>query len=368
MTGACADCLRRPWLLRALAGHLDPVRSEISQILSLNDEDLVAAVGGRKRRELARRLANLDPAELRHEAERAHTSAICRCHPFYPEHLRDLPNPPAVLFVAGKLERFFVAAVGENVAIVGSRRTSSYGIDMARSLGRRLAASGLPVISGMAMGIDSAAHQGALAAQPAAAHLATEPPTLAVLPGPAHEPYPRSARALHRRLLATSVAISEIPPDTPVRAWMFLARNRIIAGLAAMTIVVEAGERSGALLTAHFAAELGRPVGAVPGRVTTAQAAGPNRLLAHGAHVITGAQDVLDLVFEAGTRIACTDARPKLSGAPLALLQAIEAGHDTAGALVRAGIVSDPPLGALAELELEGYVRRGAGGRFTVTP
>jgi DNA processing protein len=149
---------------------------------------------------------------------------------------------------------------------------------------------------------------------------------------------------------------------------MFLARNRIIAGLAAMTIVVEAGTRSGALLTARFAAELGRPIGAVPGRVTTPEAAGPNRLLAHGAHVVTDAQEVLDLLFEAGARIAPTDDRPELTGPPLAMLQAIEAGHDTPAALVREGIVSEPPLAALAALELDGYVRRQAGGRFTVVP
>jgi DNA processing protein len=149
---------------------------------------------------------------------------------------------------------------------------------------------------------------------------------------------------------------------------MFLARNRIIAGLGAMTIVVEAAPDSGALLTARHAAELGRPIGAVPGRITAPQAAGPNRLIGDGAHVVCSAQDVLDLLFEAGTRPAPADDRPGLSAELKSLLAAIEAGHDTAAALLRHGVVAEQGLAALASLELAGYVRRGAGGRFTIMP
>ena len=149
---------------------------------------------------------------------------------------------------------------------------------------------------------------------------------------------------------------------------MFLARNRIIAGLAAMTIVVEADRESGAMLTTRHAAELGRPIGAVPGRVTAPQAAGPNHLIAGGAQVICSAQDVLDRLFEAGTRTAPADDRPGLSAELSSLLAAIAAGHDTAAALLRHGVVAEQGLAALASLELAGYLRRGAGGRFTVMP
>jgi DNA processing protein len=211
----------------------------------------------------------------------------------------------------------------------------------------------------MASGIDSAAHRGALAVRG---------PTIAVLPGSADKPYPRSSAGLHRQVLECGSAVSELPGDVDVRSWMFLARNRIIAGLAAMTVVVEAAPESAALLTARHAAELGRPVGAVPGRVTTRQADGPHQLIRRGAHVICGAQDVLDLLFEAGSRIASFDDRPELDSDLRGLLAAIEEGHDTPGALLREGRLPREGLAALAALELAGYVRRGAGGRFTVVP
>ena len=210
----------------------------------------------------------------------------------------------------------------------------------------------------MALGIDSAAHAGALEAGR---------PTVAVLPTSADRPYPPGKRALYRRIVAGGAAVSELGPGTAVWRWMFPARNRIIAALAAMTVVVEAGERSVALVTARLARGIGRPVGAVPGRVTTPQAAGPNGLLAAGACLVRGPQDVLDHVFGAGERTAREPRRqPRAELAPL--LAAIAEGHETAAALVRAGFEPDRGLAALAELELGGFVRRGAGGRFTVLP
>jgi DNA processing protein len=164
MTGACAACLRRTWLLRELGGHLEPVRREIAELLLLEDEDLIAAVGGRERGRLARELLALDPTRLEREAEEAGLAMICRCDPAYPARLHDLPNPPAVLHVAGGLDRFLRTAASDPVAIVGSRRGSAYGVGVARSLARGLSAAKVPVISGMAAGIDTAAHEGALSA------------------------------------------------------------------------------------------------------------------------------------------------------------------------------------------------------------
>jgi DNA processing protein len=230
---------------------------------------------------------------------------------------------------------------------------------VARSLGQGLGRAGVTVLSGMAHGIDSASHTGALDAGA---------PTVAVLPGPANRAYPAGRRALHRRLVATGAAVSELPPGCSVWRWMFPARNRIIAALAAMTIVVEAGERSGALLTAGFAKALGRPVGAVPGQVTMTQAAGPNQLLATGATVVRGAQDVLDALFGAGARTAIAADRAELAGELALLLAAIASGHDTAAALVRAGVGPEQGLAALVSLELGGYVRREPGGRYSVIP
>jgi DNA processing protein len=335
------------------------VRAEIEQLLALSPADLIAAVGGRRRTDLERALARFDAGAARRQARAAGLELICRCDEAYPVRLAQLPSAPAVLHVAGGLDRFLASAAADPVAIVGARRASAYGVDAARSLGRGLGSAGVTVVSGMAFGIDSAAHAGALS---------VGGPTVAVLPGPADSPYPRARRALYRQLIESGAAVSELPGGSTVRRWMFTARNRIVAALAAMTVVVEAGARSGALLTAAFARGLDRPVGAVPGRITAPQAVGPNGLLARGACLVRGPQDVLDAVFGAGARTARTDDRPELDSDQRALLRAIADGQDTAAALSRAGVALEQGLAELATLELAGYIRRGPGGRFAVLP
>lgn len=359
MSQACRSCLARSWLLERLGGHLDTARSQIGALLALDDAELIAAVAGRDRLDVERDLEALDPTQMLDRAARHGVETLCRCDPTYPAPLLALPAPPAVLHVAGGRETFLRSAASEPVAIVGSRRASDYGLEMARSLGRALAVAGLPVVSGMARGIDTAAHQGALQCGP----------TIAVLPGPAERPYPAGQRGLHRAILAAGgVAISELPCGAAVRRWGFLARNRLIAGLSTITVVVEAGEGSGALVTSDWAGELGRAVGAVPGRVTSTQARGPNALLAQGACVIRHAQDVLDCVYGAGVRCARAAERIALSADASRLLEAL--GHElpTRAALDAAGIPAAEGLGVLAELELGGWIRRGPGGSFTVIP
>ena len=355
---ACDQCTARSWLVGRLAGHLEKARSRIEHVLALEDEELITAVGGRQQSCVRRELERLDVDQVRSRALAAGLDTVCGCDPAYPPGLRALSAPPAVLYVAGGLGRAVDLLFGEAVAIVGSRRASPYGLDVARSLGRGLAVTGITVVSGMALGIDAAAHAGAIDA---------DRPTVAVLPISPDCPYPPGKRALYRRILADGAAVSELGPGVGVWRWVFPARNRIIAALAAMTVVVEAGERSGALVTARLARGIGRPVGAVPGRITTPQAAGPNCLLAAGACMVRGPQDVLDHLFGAGERTAREPTRPV--PAELApLLAAIAEGHDTAAALARAGFEPDGGLAALAALELEGFVKRGAGGRFRVVP
>jgi DNA processing protein len=356
---ACDGCMARSWLVGRLAGHLELARGRIEQVLALDDDALVMAIGGRGKAHLEREFETVDLDEVRSRALAAGLETVCGCDSAYPPGLRALAAPPAVLYVAGGLGRVVDLLGGEPVAIVGARRATPYGLDVACSLGRGLAVAGVTVVSGMAHGIDSAAHAGALDAGM---------PTVAVLPGPADRPYPAGKRALHRRIVAGGAAVSEIPPGTSVWRWMFAARNRIIAALAAMTVVVEAGERSGSLVTARLARGIGRPVGAVPGRVTTPQAAGSNALLAGGcAHVVRGPQDVLDHLFGAGERVVREERREPPAELRL-LLQAIAEGHETAAALARAGFEPDRGFAALAALELEGFVRRGPGGRFRVAP
>ncbi|MBV8988391.1 MAG: DNA-protecting protein DprA [Solirubrobacterales bacterium] len=356
---ACGRCIARSWLLSRLAGHLEPVRGRIVELLALADRELAEAVGGDQRGSVLEELSRLDIERLRERSGAAGVGLICRCDVNYPQRLADLTNPPAVLHVAGGLERFLELARGEPIAVVGARRPSPYGIEVARALGRELGNAGMGIVSGMALGIDSAAHSGALAAGAG---------TVAVLPASPERPYPTGKRALYAEIRETGAAVSELPPGTRIRRWMFPARNRMIAALAAMTVVVEAGDRSGALLTAGFARGLGRPVGAVPGSVTSAMASGPNGLLAGGAYVVRGPQDILDALFGAGARAAPAENRPQLAGELRRLLAAIGEGNETSGALARAGLGTEDGLAALAALELAGYVRRQAGGRFTVVP
>jgi DNA processing protein len=353
---ACHRCLARAWLIGELGSHLEVARGRIAVALALGDDELIAVAGGEREASLRERLAGFDAADARERSARHRLELICRCDPAYPRRLRELEGPPAVLHVAGGLDRFLALAAGEPVAIVGARRASTYGIEVAQSLGRGLASAGLAVLSGMALGTDSAAHTGAVSAGA----------TIAVLPAGAERAYPQAKRGLYTRILEMGAVVSELPPGSRVWRWAFPARNRIIAALGAITIVVEAGDRSGALVTAAFARGLGRPVGAVPGRITSPMARGPNGLLAAGAYVVRGPQDVLDQLYGAGARRVPARKQQDLAPELRVLLAAIADGHDTAAALQRAGLPAQQGLAALASLELAGYVTRGAGGRFAV--
>jgi DNA processing protein len=212
----------------------------------------------------------------------------------------------------------------------------------------------------MALGIDATAHQGALDRGGG---------TVAVLAGGADVPYPASRRPLYRRIVGTGCVVSELPPGFRAHKWCFPARNRIIAGLAQLTIVVEAASRSGSLITAGIARDLGREVGAVPGRVTSPVAAGTNELLADGARLIRDAGDVLDALYGVGarpTRSAAPDPGAGLPPALRSLLAAVGDGCDTLGALVARGLDLEAALSGLAELEVQGRLRRGLGGRYVV--
>jgi DNA processing protein len=353
----CPDCARRAWLLERLAGHLDQVRERISELLELENDPLVAAVGGERRRAIQAELAGHDPADLCTRVQRAGLEAICRCDPGYPAALRDLPSPPAVLHVAGSVDRLAELLGEPAVALVGSRRPSGYGLETARRLAGELAGAGLSVVSGMALGIDAAAHQGALDASGA---------TIAVLPGGADVAYPVRHRRLLARIREGGLAVSELGPGVAPRRWMFPARNRIIAALAQLTVLVQGRERSGALLTSEWAARLERGVGAVPGQASAPLSAGPHRLLREGATLVASAQDVLDAIYGVGAVHAPQRMAVRLEAPLAALLEAIAEGEEGETAFARAGLQSESGLAALARLELDGLVTRGPGGRYLV--
>jgi DNA processing protein len=379
---ACAPCLRRAALLQLVAGRIDIAykqRRPIRDVLALSDADLLAAVGGDEARALCRRLQELSLFDLLVGAAEGELEAVCRHGAGYPARLRDDRAAPAALFVRGgaepdggraRLARLVGDGVGElpaTVSIVGTRRASPEGLEVARALGRGLAAAGVTVVSGMALGIDAAAHAGALEAGG---------PTVAVLAGGADVPYPRSKARLYGAIVAAGGAVvSEMPPGFQAFKWNFPARNRIIAALAPATIVVEAAERSGSLITAELALELGRDVGAVPGPVVSWRSRGTNALLRDGATLIRDARDALDLVLgieqaEETVRRTAGEAVPPPSDTPpelLALLAAVEDGRDTIGTLAPDAAGAAIVRAGLMELELLGLIRRAPGGRVLRT-
>jgi DNA processing protein len=350
---ACDDCLRRADLVAALAGWLDiewRKRDAPSRVLALADEVLLDASGDR---EVRRRYDGFEPGVARGRVHECGLLAVCRCEAAYPAPLRDLADPPAVLHVAGDSG---CVGLDDAVAIVGARRATDYGLAVARDLGRGLSAAAVSVVSGLALGIDSAAHSGAL--EGAA-------PPVAVLAGGAERPYPASKRHLHAAVRAAGAVVSEMPPGVGIHRWAFIARNRLIAALARVVVVVEATERSGSLTTADLAAEVGRTVAAVPGRVTCAGAAGTNALIRDGAVLARGVHDVLDALAEiTGGSYARGPAGPELEPALRELLDAIGAGHSTLPMLAATGLHPRAVLAGLGELEALGLVCRGFGGRY----
>jgi DNA processing protein len=220
--------------------------------------------------------------------------------------------------------------------------------------------SDLAVVSGMALGIDSEAHRGALEGDGV---------TVAVLGGGYDVPYPPSAAALHRQIGERGLVLSEMPPGTMPRKWMFPARNRLIAAMAGMTVVVQAGTRSGSLITARHAIELGRDVGAVPGEVGRSASKGANALIADGAALIADAQDILDhLGGVSGGAQPRRVTGPKLNVRAAATLDAVESGCTTGDEISgRARLSGRAVAVALAQLELDGYLDVGPGGRLRRT-
>jgi DNA processing protein len=261
-----------------------------------------------------------------------------------PALLAAIHDPPARLHLRGAGE---VALLSQPaVAVVGARACSPYGLQVARMLGRELAAAGVVVVSGLARGIDGEAHRGAL---DAGGH------TVAVLGCGIDRDYPAAHTSLARAVAERSLIASEYEAGVEPAPWRFPARNRIIAGLCAATVVVEARERSGALITADFALEEGREVFAVPGEITSMLSAGTNALLRLGATPLTSAADVLETLGIA----APEPARPQIGQVATFLLERLPASVDE---LVRAdGLTAGEVAAGLTELELAGLAAEGDG-------
>jgi DNA processing protein len=353
---ACDACLRRSRLLGLLApriaGLIDRPGSRAAGILALPDEELVHAIAGEEAHHVREALSEFDASEERAELAGRGVGVACRHSEGFPPQLGDLHDSPTALFFLGELPELEHA-----VAIVGARSASPYGLEVAYELGRGLGAAGVTVVSGLALGIDAAAHRGCLDGGGKA---------VAVLAGGPDVPYPRQHLRLYERIAAHGAVISELPPRTRPYRWSFPARNRIMAGLAELTILVEAADPSGSLITAEFARDIGRAVCAVPGRITSHLAAGTNGLLRDGAIPITGPQDALDELFGAGVR-SLPERGPPEDPAMRRMLEGIEAGRNLGELAERADLTVREARAALARLEADGFVKRSGIGSYERT-
>lgn len=262
---------RRELLLRRYGG---PVEAWEALARGL-PEDLRAEMGDKVTSEVA----NANPEQEIFLAERAGAEILTVDDPGYPAPLREIPAPPPVLYVRGGWEPRDACAV----ALVGTRRCTSYGRFVAKKLAAELADRGVTVVSGLAPGIDTAAHEGALSAGR----------TLAVMGSGLGNPYPAGRESLIAEIARRGAAMSEFPWGMPGAQWTFPRRNRIIAGLAKAVVVVEAPKHSGALITVDHALAQGKEVLAVPGPITSEASRGSNCLLQDGAKLVLSAEDVL---------------------------------------------------------------------------
>lgn len=358
MSSSCSACARRSELLVRLGVSLDfrardPRR--LWETLALSDEQLIAALGGRKREELRRWRASKvahSPAMPTGGIQRA-----CRHCDQYPIRLRTDPLAPSELHVVGGAARLRELLDGPVVAIVGARRCTDYGMEVARCLGRDLAGAGVRVIGALCDGISYGAQLGALEAGGAA---------VAVMAGGLDKCSPRSCTALYRRAAATGCVVSELPCGARARVWSEAASWRIVVLLAQLVIVVEAERGSRELAGARLAGGRGRTVAAVPGRVTSPPSWGTNGLLKEGAPLVRHARDALDLLYRPTPTVTPTVPSPASSLEPRlsALLRRIGEGKDTISALSAEHERPDVLLREMAELELRGLIRRGDGGRY----
>jgi DNA processing protein len=271
----------------------------------------------------------------------------------YPARLRTIHDPPLGLFVRGAADLDLLSA--PCVAVVGARACSPYGAAVAAELGRGLARAGVVVVSGLARGIDGAAHRGALEAGA----------TVAVLGCGVDRDYPRAHRTLAAAIAERGLILSEYPPGVEPAPWRFPARNRIVAGLCDATVVVEARERSGALITADLALDEGREVLSVPGEITSLLSKGTNHLLRLGAIPVTCLGDVLAVVGIVPAPARLPAVEPRLEAVRAAVADAPAA----ADQLVRStGLSPGEVSAALTELELAGAVVQADGLYRAVTP
>ncbi len=267
----------------------------------------------------------------------------------YPGELRYLNDPPVVLYCRGKLRKDDV-----HVAVVGSRRATQYGLNMARRLSMELASNGITIVSGMARGIDSGAHKGALDAGGR---------TVAVLGCGIDIVYPSENAKLMKDIISNGAVISEYPPETPPLSFNFPARNRIISGISRAITIIEANSKSGSLITADFALEQGKDVFAVPGNINSLNSVGTNMLIKDGAKLVTSAEDILselNMSYSANNILSRTPSINQITGSEeKSIAQRLQLGPAHIDTIARDCKISVQLAGSvLVMLELSGFVEQ----------
>lgn len=359
MRSVCPQCARRAWLLAKLGVRLDFRARDLERfwnLLELSDRDLIEAIGGRRRADLHEAYDTWEPVPMPADES---MESLCKHHPSYPLILRGDALAPHTLYVQGGMERLTHMLNEKVVAVVGTRRPTDYGMEVARGLARGLAASGLTVASGFGEGIPSAVQAGALEAH-------AKP--LCVIAGSLTRCSPVWCAPLHRRVVGNGCAISELQPSPSqrIRAWWQPGSARTLALLAQLTIVVEAGEHPRELACARVTWTRGRDVAAVPGRVSSPASKGTNALLMDGAKLVRSTQDALDALYGVGSCLADVQRHePQALEPRLArVLEQVSRGQDTLAKLTTRGAKPGDLALALTELELRGLLLRGDGARY----
>jgi DNA processing protein len=319
----------------------------LEECLFLRKETLTSLRG---RREIPEAAAE---RELR-LAEKSGAILLCWDDPLFPPLLKEINDPPVILYVSGSAQ--LLSAPG--IAMVGARAASSYGLQVAQRLATELAGHDLVITSGLALGIDTAAHRGAVSAGGQ---------TIAVMGCGLDIIYPSQNRKLHKQIAASGAIISECPLGTPPEGFRFPARNRIISGLSLGVVVVEAAHRSGTLITAHQALEQGRDVFAVPGRIDSPKSEGCHRLIQEGAKLVHSGADILE-------ELALTTPAPPQEAQPQApplppeegkIFSLLEVYPTNIEALIQAAKLPSHRISEiLLHLELQGLVASLPGNRY----
>jgi len=360
--------LRRAAISWARGGELTPQRlwpvlrerGGAEQLLAAGPGELVEWLGSESRAVAVRRSAEDVAAERwAADVERSGIRIVTAFDEEYPALLSEISDPPFVLYTSGSLDRLKLPAVG----IVGSRAATRYGRDVAARLARDLALAGVAIVSGFARGVDGAAHEAALGSAGG---------TIAVLGCGLDVEYPREHAALKEAMRPRDLLLSEFPPGTEPKPGHFPVRNRIIAGLCAGIVVVEASRRSGSLITARLANEFGRDVFAVPGSVFSPTSIGTHELLRDGAILCRSAEDVLAELFPAIGPVAVVRAAPaagdSLSAEARLVWDRLRKDEDSSAEdLAQAtDLPAATVLAALFELEEAGLAVFAEGGRYGV--